>query len=356
MSAFSLASPGLITIYEAGPFLSTDTYAIDVLGPRRILHTAELMQSGPEQEELTLLKRVSWGVSLPENARIFTAGSGVSPSRTHQFWVGWLAGRRVHMQALMQEKAIETELAGDETPIFPAITDGSGAASLYTWRPAPGGATALWRHTFKGAIKTAGTASAEALSEIPGRPLVSVAGAIPGERAAHALIGWVESGNEGAVLGIAVITPTRMRVVRSKPLHDLVAFANQRLGIWGQAPTAVGKYQLAAVVQSRAGAPAYQLAVFNVTADTGEGRVDLSDARIPAGTLHAAAFDYERNHTQAMLNPAYLTKDGTLWFGTNPPTIKRRGIDLDSPLPIATTSYTYWGTRAPDGTITFQQL
>ena len=36
--------------------------------------------------------------------------------------------------------------------------------------------------------------------------------------------------------------------------------------------------------------------------------------------------------------------------------IKRRGVDLDSPLPIATTSYVYWGTRAPDGTISFEQL
>jgi hypothetical protein len=355
MSAFSLASPGLITIHQEGQFLSTETYAIGVLGPRRILHTAELVQSGREMEELKPFEWVSWNVPVPENARILAAGSGISPGLTHQFWVGWLAGQRVHMQALMQEKPIEAELAADETPIFPAITDGAGAVSLYTWRPAPGGATALWRHTFKGAIKTAGTATAEALSEIPGRPVVSVAGAIPGERAAHAVIGWIESGSEGAVLGIAVIMPTRMRVVRSKPLHDLVAFANQRLSIWAGVKTAAGTYQLPAVVQSRAGAPVYHLAVFNVGGDAGEGRVDL-DTPIPSGPLHAAAFDYERNHLQAMLDPAYLTKDGTLWFDKNPPMIKRRGVDLDSPLPIATTSYVYWGTRAPDGTISFEQL
>jgi hypothetical protein len=355
MSAFSLASPGLITIHEEGQFDFTDTYAVGVLGPRRLLHTAEFVQRGRELEELKPTKWVSWDVPVPENARIFAAGSGISPKNTHQFWVGWLVGRHVHMQALMQEKPIETDLAADETPIFPAITDGSGAVSLYTWRPAPGGATALWRHTFKGAIKTAGTASAEALSEIPGRPVVSVAGAIPGERAAHALIGWVESGSEGAVLGIAVVMPTRMRVVRSKPLRDLVGFVNQRPGIWAGVKTAAGQYQLAAVVQSRTGAPAYHLAIFNVGGDAGEGRVDL-DTPVPPGTLHAAAFDYERDNTRASLDPAFLTKDGTLWFDTHPPMIKRRGVDLDSPLPIATTSYVYWGTRAPDGTITFEQL
>ncbi len=356
MSAFSLASPGFITIHqEGGMFLSTETYAIGVLGPRRILHTAEFVQRGQELEELKPVKWVSWDVPVPENARIFAAGGGISPGQTHQFWVGWLAERRLHMQALMQEKPIEAELAADETPIFPAITDGSGAVSLYTWRPAPGGATALWRHTFTGGIKKPGTANAEALSEIPGRPLVSVAAAIPSEAAAHALIGWTESGSEGAVLGIAVIMPARMRVVRSKPLRDLVSFANQRLGVWAGVKTAAGQYQLAAVVQSRADAPTHRLAIFNVGADAGEGRVNL-DTPVPPGRLQAAAFDYERNHLQAMLDPAYLTKDGNLWFGRTPPMIKRRGIDLDSPLPIATTSYVYWGTRAPDGTISFEPL
>jgi hypothetical protein len=77
---------------------------------------------------------------------------------------------------------------------------------------------------------------------------------------------------------------------------------------------------------------------------------------VPPGTRHAAAFDYERDNTRASLDPAFLTKDGTLWFDTHPPMIKQRGVDLDSPLPIATTSYVYWGTRAPDGTISFKQL
>jgi hypothetical protein len=49
---------------------------------------------------------------------------------SHQFWVGWLVGRRLHMQALMQVKPIDTELATDEVPIFPAVTDLSGVGNL----------------------------------------------------------------------------------------------------------------------------------------------------------------------------------------------------------------------------------
>ena len=304
MSAFSLASPGFITIHEEGMFFSTETYAIGVLGPRRILHTAEFVQSGQGEGGAHAMQVGLVGRPVPENARIFAAGSGISPGNTHQFWVGWLVGRHVHMQALMQEKPIEAELAADETPIFPAITDGSGAVSLYTWRPAPGGGTALWRHTFKGAIKTAGTASAEALSEIPGRPVVSVVGAIPGERAAHALIGWVESGSEGAVLGIAVdhadahargaveaaARPGRLR----EPTPGHLGGGEDR-----------GRDNISWQRWCNR-APAHPLTIWrsSTSAETPARAASTSTLPIPFRERYMpAAFDYERNHTQAILRP-----------------------------------------------------
>jgi hypothetical protein len=149
--------------------------------------------------------------------------------------------------------------------------------------------------------------------------------------------------------------PNRMRVVRSEPIRQVVPFANQRLGIWAATPTASGRFQLAAALESRGQRPGYSVAVLSVGPDPGQGALTLSDSGITPGALNAAAFDYEKNHTQPLFNRAFLTNDGQLWAG-KPARVKRSGIDLASPLPVVTTSYIYWGTRGADGTLTFEAL
>jgi hypothetical protein len=93
--------------------------------------------------------------------------------------------------------------------------------------------------------------------------------------------------------------------------------------------------------------------------DSEEGTVDLSDSAMPAGTLHSAAFDYEKNHVEPSFRRTFLTKDGTVMTG-NPQKgsfkARFRGVDLDSPLPVVTSSRTYWGTRQADGTMTFESF
>jgi hypothetical protein len=258
------------------------------------------------------------------------------------------------MQALMQEHPIEAELGADETPIFPAVMDGAGLASLYSWHPA-GAGTALARRVFSGAIKEAPSATGEVLSEIPGRPVVSGAAAIPGEKSQHAVIGWIEATDGGALLGVAVITPDRMRVVRSRPIANTVPFARQRIGIWPAGPASSQRVRVTALVESTAGAGGYQVATFEIGPAPKEPAVTLSDSGIPARHLHAAAFDYVKNYLEPFDVRTYLTTDGALLAGA-PPQVKRHSIPLDSPLPVLVTDPAYWGTRAADGTFSFEDL
>jgi hypothetical protein len=101
MASFAVANPGLVAIYQDGEMSSVRVYGLGLLGNNRILHTAEFAPGGRELEELKTRKWVSWDVSVPEGALLFGATSAVSAGMSHQFWVGWLLGRRLHMQALM---------------------------------------------------------------------------------------------------------------------------------------------------------------------------------------------------------------------------------------------------------------
>lgn len=197
--------------------------------------------------------------------------------------------------------------------------------------------------------------SSEALSEIPGHPVVSVAGTVPGEQSQHAVIGWAEATAEGAVLGLAIVMPDRIRVFRSEPVRDMVPFPRQRLGIWTAMPASAGRVQLAVALQSRVEPRSYGRAVFDVGPGLNEGAVTVSGVGIAADKLHSAVSDYEKNVIQPFCTSVYLTDDGSLW-ADSPFEVRRRGIELDSPLPAVTTGYRHWGVRAADGTITFEEL
>jgi hypothetical protein len=355
---YTLQNPGLVTVFEfdtVAKMSSMDTYGIQVHGPKNTLQTVNYTEGGPELWELSdTLGPVSWNVSVPGAATVFGAASGMSPDVVHQFWVGWIQGARVHMQALMQEHAIELTLQPDEVPIFPAIMDGDGTAALFSWRPVGTGA-ALWRHLFSGKIKTAGQVASEALSEIPGRPVLSAAGFVPGERAPVAVIGWLEAQPTGSVLGVAVVMPKQMRVLRSDPVPRTAPFMNQRPAVWAKPPLAEGQFQLVGVLQSIGEQPpSYQVAQLDARLSPSSAAVQLSDSQVAPGELQAAAFDYEKVIAKAAPFRALLTKNGTLFTGGNEPFPER--VPIDSTLPLATGLHRYLGTRHPDGTLTFKGI
>jgi hypothetical protein len=354
MVRHTLANPGIITSYQTGMVDEWASYVISVAGSRRVLQTTEYYEGGMEMSEARAFAPSSWGVEVPESAELFAATSGITPANAHQFWVGWLMDRRLHMQALMQEGPIDAVLAVDETPIFPAVMSKAGLAALYSWRPVPAG-MALWRRVFSGQIKTQGSSVTEALSEIPGHPLISVAGAIPGEPTQHAVIGWVESTVAGAVLGMAIIRPDSMRVVRSDPIPDWEPLARQRPGLWASAPPADQRFELAVALRSRATPHSYTLARFSVGAKAEERTVSVRAIDVPRDQLHAAAFDYLKDHVEPKFHCTYLTIDGGMWVGGTPQ-VRRQNVALDSALPVLTTRRAYWGVRSTDDTLTLERF
>jgi hypothetical protein len=259
------------------------------------------------------------------------------------------------MQALMQEGPIDTDLAGDETPIFPASMDNAGVAALYSWRPAKEG-TALWRRLFTGQIKAKPTVTTETLTAVPGRPLVSVLGAIPGDRSQHALIGWAEDTAAGAVLGIAIVRPDGIRVLHSEPVPDFSPFVTQRPGIWASAPPANERYEVTVELQSRHAPHDYKTMQFSVGTTPEESRLSSSTIGLPGDSLHAVAFDYVKNYVDPFLTETYLTKDGRLWLG-HPALLRREHVSLDDPLAVLTTeARAYWGVRTSDGSLKFESF
>jgi hypothetical protein len=348
MPNFTLTNPGVVSFFDAELYT---TYGIGVVGPRRLLQTTQFGETGAERDEVFAFKPSPWNVPVPADAEIFGVTGGNLPEQVRQFWVGWIAGKKVHMQALMQETPIELDLAADETPIFPGIMDGAGVAALYSWRPVPGG-TALWRHLFSGAIKTKATAVTEALTEIPGRPALSVIGAIPGDKTQHALLGWVEEAPGGVVLAIAVIRPAQVRIVRSEPIPNVAPFPRQRAAIWASAPAGPQRYQLAVALQSREAPHAYQEAKLTVGPRAEDREVSLSPITVPPDRLHAAAFTYIKDQFEPQTHALCLTVDGRTWI-PNFPEPRHDGVSLDDPLAVMTTRREYWGTRAADGTLQF---
>ncbi len=351
MRRFGLAIPGVATSYAID---DEAIYVLGTSGSRNQLVTTEYYESGVEPHELRSFKPSFWGVDVPDGAELFAPTGGITPENARQYWVGWLLGQRVSMLALMQKHPVEADLAADETALFPPVMDKAGVAALYSWRPVAQG-VALWRRLFTGAVKTKPSVTTEALTEIPGRPVVSVVGAIPGEPTQHAIIGWAEDTAAGAVLGIAVVRPDQIRVMRSDPIPGFIPFVHQRPGIWASAPPTAERYELKLALESREEPHRYQTAQLSVAAQSGERMTSLQ-ADLPTGQLHAAAYDYAKDHVGAFANQEFLTKDGRLWSGP-PFRLTKQGVSLDDPLTILMTyTQAYWGERSADGGLSFHIL
>jgi hypothetical protein len=378
MLQFTIDAPGVITTNESGR--SYELYGLAALGPRHLLNTIRFWERSEPGELSDKPDVVSWDVEVPQGAQLVGVTSAVSTELAHQYWVGWLLGRSLHMQALKQEAPFTTQLLPGETPIFPAIMDKAGRAAVYSWRPGDDGA-GLWRRTFAGDIHQPVTMVERELARIPGRPLAARVAPISELQTSHAIIGWVEESPAGTVLGVALIDSDRVRTFRSEPIENVSPLARQRLGLWAQSYDCV---ELDAVVRSREEPFGYSLvrfsigqnqpqkdgfwqvgaqvppAPFLVSPEAQKPSMVLTEIRIPAGRLHAAAVEHHKWRFELYVSQIYLTDDGRILVASQiggELVELRRNVPLDDPLAVITGGdSTYWGTRRPDGSITLNSF
>ncbi len=352
MPTFTLQAPGVVSTFDAGPITGYELYALTTVGPRRILHTISFFERRPDLGEPSEGNPLSWQVEVPAGALLFGVGGGVDTERSQNFWVGWLAGRRIHMQALKLDDPLETDILPDEAPVFPALMDGAGRATLYSWRPGADGAT-LWQRAFRGELGKPGEVGQATAVAVKGNPLVTVVGGIFGERAPNALIGWVEKTPAGAVLAVAAVTPSAPpRLWRSEPVADASPLPRQRLALW--APAA-NRIELAALLVSDKD-KSITLARFALDG-TPFGTVTHMPVAGPEIPVIAGAVDYFKDEHRARFNVALLTTDGRLMikktYGSGALRVGSEGLQPDDPLALLTgvNGATYRAVRAPDGTI-----
>jgi hypothetical protein len=344
---FTLASPGVgITNDPEALESSMGTYWVH-LGKHRQLRTVEWFPGhDSESPRIQPGQPVEWDTSVPWGAELFSVTAGVSAARVRQFWTGWLSGRHNHMEPHDGIRTLSSALEADESVIFPAVMDGSGAASVYTWRPTANGAT-LWQRVF-----TKWSADdPRSLLEIPGRPLLSHVASAGGLRVRHAVIGWVEQPSPAAsVLGIAVIEEGRpIKVMRSAPL-SAVPLPSQRIGAWTS--DALDAFQVAAVVVGATDSR-YRLVGFGTRPGEREGRLSEEALDVKPGDLVRSALDYGRRD-QPYLHRALLLHDGRV-LGEG--RVLRTGVPLDSELPIVMVGASaYWHVRRTDGTFQLDSL
>jgi hypothetical protein len=320
------------------------------LGTGRRLHTVEWFE-GHHSEEAPIQAQspVDWETSIPWGAQLFSVTSGVSAARVRQFWVGWLSGGDVHMEALTEEKTLSSPLVAGESPVFPAVMDGSGAASFYTWRPTATG-SALWKRGFSGSA----VGPARMVLEIPGQALASRVATVPGLRSEHAVVGWVEH-TEGleSILGAAVIEAGRAKVVlRSKPVPWTKPVTEQRMGAWA---SSLDRFEVACVLTGDGGPAGHSTARFGASPDTPKGAVTIARVELGAPRLLRSAIDYYRDRTEPVFHQALLLSNGQL-LGEGGSVI-REAVPLDSILPIVTTwRGVWWAARSATGVVSLEGL
>lgn len=384
MLHLTLDAPGVVSNNLDGTWF--ELFGLAALGKRHVLNTIRFDTRMIDDGSYVLddpPELAAWDVEVPVGAQIFGATSGFPSTRTHQFWVGWLVGRQLHMQALKQEAPFATDLAEAEVPIFPAVMDKAGRAALYSWRPAAQG-TELWQRTFTGEIKQAPTMQSHKVADVPGQPLASVAGVMEGKQhpTSHAMVGWVEDSREGAILGMVLIEADQVNVVRSHPVAAMSPLPRQRLGIWGVAWDCV---ELSAVVQTRAERPGYSVVRFSLgqnlpnsdgwwssksvgmtLADVSQQplwqkrSLEVTKLNLTPGTLHASAIDHYMQRSEKLLHQVYLTRDGHLHRAYDVGgelQVVFRNIALDDPLAVLISPQNpFWGTRHPDGNFTMERF
>jgi hypothetical protein len=337
-----LQRPGLVTTSQVQPFKLNQIYSY-YLGVGRRLHTVKSFRGGnSEARDIRSFDPVDWETTIPPGAQLFSVTAGISPDTTKQFWVGWLAGREVYMEALTEQQAIRTPLAADETVVFPGIMDAAGAASLFSWRAAGEGAKLVQRR-YSGTSVTE-----EMVADIPGHPLVSRVAAVPGAPSL-AVVGWVEGSEitRRSVLGIAVVQGGRARVWRSQEISSTSPLAVQRIGVWAGG---ADQGEVAAVLVAQGHTPAYRLARFGPTLGQAPGGPTSLPLDLPPGHLISAAVDYATSPSNPHSAEYYLLKNGAVLDGAL--ITVARAVPPESPLPLIDG---YWVGRNADGSPSFER-
>jgi hypothetical protein len=376
MLHLTVDAPGVVTTNERFDY---ELYGFAAVGPRHILHSLRFWERRSDLGELREAPdAVPWDVEVPSGAQLFGATSGVSAGLAHQFWVGWVLGRDLHMQALKQETPFTTTLLAGERPVFPAVMDKAGRVAVYTWRPGDQGSE-LWRLTFTGDIHQPVTMEVVGLAHVRGLPLASRAAAITNLQTSHAVLGWAENSDAGTVLGAALIEADQVRVFRSEPIRGTSPLPRQRVGVWA---LSFGCVEVDAVVESREEPLGYTLARFSIgqngptksgwwyesedsvqtsfalAPEAQQPSLALTPLALPAGSLHAAALEHLKGRFELSLEQVFLTKDGRLLQGHKIGGALRevrRDVPLDNPLAVVTgMQAAYWGTRQPNGSLTLE--
>jgi len=340
---FSLWSPGLVTTHGTDPYESLQIHSFH-LGSRRNLYTVSYFTGGhSESMGIQAHDPVDWDTTIPWGAQLFSVTAGVAPAAVTQFWVGWIDGRTVSMEALSRRRVIDSPLATGESLIFPAVMDGSGAASVYSWLPT-GRGMALRQRVFAD-----GVGPPRLLAEIPGVPVASRVAAVPGEHEEHAVIGWAERTPEGGtILGTAVVYRGQATLQRSRVAAGNAPMEQQRIGVWA----GTRDWWEVAAVLDKAAQGDYRLAVFSVDRNDGQAKLKTMKLDLQPAVVAKAAIDYESSTELPFSRRYFLDRDGLLrnergWNALRAP------VGVDSALPIING---YWGERGADGIFTFKSI
>jgi hypothetical protein len=347
-SNFALSSPGVVATDDTEVPSVREIYGF-FPGGLTGLRTMEYVAYGHKTRRMEAMHSVEWQTSVPGGARLFSVTAGVSPAKVREFWVGWISDGHAHLRSLSKLLTLTAPLAQGETAIFPAVMDGVGAASLYTWRVTDKGAT-LWQRVFSA---TAGPTPARLLAEIQGRPIVSGAAAVPGLRSHHAVVGWLARTEDVAsVFGMAILENEGVTIRQSRPIQWSAPVERQRIGVWAPA---LDRFELAAVVVGDGVPATYKLAKFGMSPDGPDGALSDEPLDLIPGQLAAAAVDYSSSRDEPRCRPVFLTTGGHLLdqFGQ----VIRESVALDTALPIAITREgRFWGKLMPDGSLAFEPL
>jgi hypothetical protein len=344
LSAVSLWTPGVVITHETKPFEEFTIYSV-YLGAGRRPHTVKAyLGQNVEDSGIHTFDPVDWeSAVVPRGAQLFSVTAGVSAETVTQFWVGWIKDRSAYLEALTEQHAIKATLAVDESVVFPAVMDGAGAASLFSWRAGAHGAS-LWQTVFKGT-----TASPHSVVESPGPALISRAAAVPGHPR-RALVAWVEHAETTSVLGMALVEHGQATVWRSDPIAGMAPVREQRIGVWASED---GRLETSVVLAGEGeGGPGYRLARFSARRGGAKGALKSEKVAMRSGEIASAAIEYASSLSDPEHVAYFLTRDGRLLQGRGLRVV-RRSVPSDSPLPIVEG---YWVSKMPDGRPQFERL
>jgi hypothetical protein len=344
LPAVSLWTPGLVITHETKPFDDFQIYSVYLSAGRR-LHTVQAyIGQNVEDSGIHTFDPVDWeSTVVPRGAQLFSVTAGVLPETVSQFWVGWIKDRTAYLEGLTEQHAIKAPLAPDESVVFPAVMDGSGAASLFSWRSGAHGAS-LWQTIFKGRI-----ASPHSVVEIPGRPLIFRAAAVPGH-SHRGVVAWVEHTETLTVLGMALVEHGQAKVWRSEPIAGMAPVREQRIGVWASED---GRLETGVVLAwEGGGGPGYRLARFSAGRGGAKSALKFEKVMISAGEVTRAAVEYSSSLSDPEHVAYFLTRDGHLLEGHGLRVV-RRSVPSDSSLPIVEG---YWVSKIPEGRPHFERL